>query len=43
MRGRVEVQDEQSYENWLDEQETFATFASKQKKLEINETKLVKK
>ena len=43
MRGRVEVQDEQNYENWLDEQETFETFVAKQKKIEINETKLAKK
>ena len=43
MRGRVEVQDEQNYENWLDEQETFETFVTKRKKIEINETKLAKK
>ena len=43
MRGRVEVQDEQNYENWLDGQETFETFVAKQKKIEINETKLAKK
>ena len=43
MRGRVEVQDEQNYKNWLDEQETFETFVAKQKKIEINETKLAKK
>ena len=43
MRGRVEVQDEQNYENWLDEQETFETFVAKQKKIEINKTKLAKK
>ena len=43
MRGRVEVQDEQNYENWLDAQETFETFVAKQKKIEINETKLAKK
>ena len=43
MRGRVEVQDEQNYENWLDEQETFETFVAKQKKIEIDATKLAKK
>ena len=43
MRGRVEVQDEQNYENWLDGQETFETFVAKQKNIEINETKLAKK
>ena len=43
MRGWVEVQDEQSYENWLNEQETFESFAAKQKKIEINEKKLAKK
>ena len=43
MRGRVEVQDEQNYEKWLDDQETFETFVAKQKKIEINETKLAKK
>ena len=39
----VELQDEQNYEKWLDDQETFETFVAKQKKIEINETKLAKK
>jgi cytochrome c oxidase subunit 2 len=43
MRGRVEVLDEQNYEKWLAEQETFENFAAKQIKIEINETKLAKK
>ena len=43
MRGRVEVQDEQNYKKWLAEQETFETFVVKQKKIEIDTTKLAKK
>lgn len=43
MRGGVEVQDEQNYKKWLAEQETFETFVAKQKKIEIDATKLAKK
>ena len=42
MRGTVIVQDKQSYEKWLDEQEVFSELVAKQKKLEIN-NKIVKK
>ncbi len=42
MRGTVIVQDKQSYEKWLDEQEVFSELVAKQKKLEINK-KIVKK
>ena len=42
MRGTVIVQDKQSYEKWLDEQEIFSELVAKQKKLEIN-NKIVKK
>ena len=43
MRGRVFVKDEQDYEKWLQEQETFSDLIAKQKKIEFNETKLSKK
>ena len=42
MRGTVIVQDKQSYEKWLGEQEIFSELVAKQKKLEIN-SKIVKK
>ena len=42
MRGTVIVQDKQSYEKWLDEQEVFSELVAKQKKLE-NNNKIVKK
>jgi len=42
MRGTVIVQDKQSYEKWLGEQEIFSELVEKQKKLEIN-NKIVKK
>jgi len=43
MRGRVEVQDEQNYENWLDEQETFSDLIAKKKILKNEKKKLAKK
>jgi len=43
MRGGVLVQDNQDYENWLKEQETFSDLIAKQKILEIDKTKLAKK
>ena len=43
MRGRVFVKDEQDYEKWLQEQETFSDLIAKQKKIEFSETKLAKK
>ena len=43
MRGSVLVQDEQEYEQWLDEQETFSDLIAKQKILEFGDTKLAKK
>ena len=43
MRGGVIVQDNQDYENWLQEQETFSDLIAKQKILETGETKLAKK
>jgi cytochrome c oxidase subunit 2 len=42
MRGTVIVQDKQSYEKWLNEQEIFSELVAKQKKLE-NNNKIVKK
>ena len=43
MRGTVIVQDEQNYNQWLNEQETFSEFVAKLDKLEIEEKKIVKK
>ena len=43
MRGRVFVKNEQDYENWLQEQETFSDLVAKQKKIEFSETKLARK
>ena len=43
MRGGVEVQDKQDYDNWLQEQETFSDLIAKQKILENEKTKLAKK
>ena len=43
MRGSVLVQNEQDYETWLSEQETFSDLIAKQKILEIGDTKLAKK
>jgi cytochrome c oxidase subunit 2 len=43
MRGGVIVQDNQEYENWIQEQETFSDLIAKQKILETGETKLAKK
>ena len=43
MRGKVFVKDEQDYENWLQEQQTFSELVAKQKKIKFNETKLAKK
>ena len=43
MRGTVIVQDEQNYNQWLSEQETFSEFVAKLNKLEIEGKKIVKK
>ena len=43
MRGRVFVKNEQDYENWLEEQETFSDLVAKQKEIEFSKTKLAKK
>jgi cytochrome c oxidase subunit 2 len=43
MRGGVEVQDKKDYDNWLQQQETFSDLIAKQKILENEKTKLVKK
>ena len=43
MRGSVLVQNDQDYETWLGEQETFSDLIAKQKILEIGDTKLAKK
>ena len=43
MRGGVEVQDKQDYDNWLQQQETFSDLIAKQKILEDEKTKLAKK
>jgi len=43
MRGRVFVKNEQDYENWLLEQETFSDLIAKQEEIEFSNTKLAKK
>ena len=43
MRGGVIVQNNQEYQNWIQEQETFSDLIAKQKKLETDKTKLAKK
>ena len=43
MRGTVIVQDKQSYNQWLNEQETFSELVAKQKELNIDKNKIVKK
>ena len=43
MRGGVIVQDKPSYNQWLGEQETFSELVAKQKELNIDKNKIVKK
>ena len=43
MRGGVVVQDNQDYDTWLQEQETFSDLIAKYKILEKGKTKLAKK
>jgi len=43
MRGRVFVKNEQDYENWLDQQDTFSDLIAKQEKMEFSKIKLAKK
>ena len=43
MRGRVIVQNQQNYNQWLNEQETFSELVAKQEKLQIENNKIVKK
>jgi len=43
MRGRVFVKNEQDYEDWLQEQETFSDLIAKQEEIEFSNTKLAKK
>jgi heme/copper-type cytochrome/quinol oxidase subunit 2 len=42
MRAKVVVENEQNYENWLEEQETFSSLIAKQKKIEFKTTKIAK-
>jgi len=42
MRATVIVDDEQNYENWLEEQETFSSLIAKQKGIEFNRIKIAK-
>ena len=43
MRGGVKVQDNQDYDSWLQEQETFADLVAKQQEIKLSKTKLAKK
>ena len=42
MRAKVVVENEQNYENWLEEQETFSSLIAKQNKIEFNTIKIAK-
>ena len=42
MRAKVVVENEQNYENWLNEQETFSSLIAKQNKIEFNTIKIAK-
>ena len=42
MRAKVVVENEQNYENWLEEQETFSNLIAKQKKIEFDTIKIAK-
>ena len=42
MRGKVVVEDEDSYSKWLGEQETFSSFTAKNRNNKLNKKKLVK-
>ena len=43
MRGSVLVQNNEEYNIWLGEQETFSDLIAKQKNLKVGDTKLAKK
>ena len=43
MRATVIVEDENNYNNWRNEQETFSNLIAKQKKIELEKTKIAKK
>ena len=42
MRGKVVVEDEESYNKWLSEQETFSSFTAKNRNNKLNKKKFVK-
>ena len=42
MRAKVVVENEQNYENWLNEQETFSSLIAKQNKIKFNTIKIAK-
>ena len=42
MRGKVVVEDEDTYNKWLSEQETFSSFTAKNRNNKLNKKKLVK-
>ena len=42
MRATVVVENEQNYENWLEEQETFSSLIAKQNKIKFNTIKIAK-
>ena len=42
MRAKVVVENEQNYENWLNEQETFSSLIAKQNKIEFNTINIAK-
>jgi cytochrome c oxidase subunit 2 len=42
MRAKVVVENEQNYENWLEEQETFSNLIAKQNKIKFDTIKIAK-
>ena len=42
MRGSVEVQSTENYNNWISEQETFNDLIAKQKNIEFGNKQIVK-
>ena len=43
MRGGVEVQNDNDYQNWLEQQETFSELIAKQEGMQIQDNKFAKK
>jgi len=42
MRAKVVVDNEENYESWLSEQETFSSYVAKQNGIEFEKTRIAK-